>query len=70
MPELTAVLQATRTNAHEDRKFFAALQGIDMDKQAGEAKFKQIMESVAGEAADPMANLFDVEDMTEGENVG
>lgn len=70
MPELTAVLQATREQAHEERKFLAALQGIDMDKQAGEAKFKEIMDSVSGGETDPMASLFDVEDMTEAENNG
>lgn len=66
MPELSAILKASRDKSHEDRRFFAALQGVDLDKQAGEAKFKEIMESVGAPQADPMDGLFDVEDMTEG----
>lgn len=65
MPELSAILKASRDKTHEDRRFFAALQGVDLDKQAGEAKFKEIMESVGATQADPMDGLFDVEDMTD-----
>ena len=32
MPELVAILNAKSKQEHEDRKFFAALQGVDMDK--------------------------------------
>ena len=32
MPELVAILNAKGKQEHEDRKFFAALQGVDMDK--------------------------------------
>lgn len=32
MPELMAVLEASRKKLHEDRKFSAAIQGIDIDK--------------------------------------
>lgn len=31
MPELTAILKASRDKVHEDRKFNAAIQGIDLD---------------------------------------
>lgn len=35
MDELTAVLEASRDNTHEERKFFAALKGVDLDKESG-----------------------------------
>lgn len=31
MPELTAILSSKREKEFEDRKFFAALQGVDID---------------------------------------
>ncbi len=31
MPELTAILKAQRDNIHAERKFAAAIQGIDLD---------------------------------------
>lgn len=36
MPELTAILKASRDRIHEDRKFSAAIQGIDLDKESGQ----------------------------------
>lgn len=36
MPELTAILKAHRDKLHEDRKFSAAIQGIDLDAQSGD----------------------------------
>ena len=35
MDELTAVLEASRDNTHEERKFFAALKGVDLDEAGG-----------------------------------
>lgn len=35
MPELTAILEAKRENDYTDKKFMAAIQGIDLDKQTG-----------------------------------
>jgi hypothetical protein len=35
MPELTATLSAKRDNDYQDKKFFAAIQGVDLDKQSG-----------------------------------
>lgn len=32
MPELSAVLKASREEKHNDRKFLAALKGVDLDK--------------------------------------
>mgnify|MGYP000896199655 CR=1 FL=1 len=32
MPELSAVLKSSRDKEHEERKFLAAIQGIDLDK--------------------------------------
>lgn len=34
MPELTEILAAKREQQHFDRKFFAALQGVDIDENA------------------------------------
>lgn len=37
MPELTSILEAKRENDYADKKFMAAIQGIDLDKQAGKS---------------------------------
>lgn len=34
MPELMAILVAKREQEHENKKFFAALQGVDIDKNS------------------------------------
>lgn len=34
MPELTAILVAKRESDYENRKFLAAIQGIDLDKES------------------------------------
>lgn len=34
MPELVSILVAKREKDHEDRKFLAAIQGIDLDKDS------------------------------------
>ena len=34
MPELSAILNATREGKHSDRKFLAALKGVDLDKES------------------------------------
>jgi len=35
MPELVAILVAKSEKDNQDRKFFAALQGVDLDKNSG-----------------------------------
>ena len=35
MDELTAVLEANRDHVHQERKFFAALKGVDLDEAGG-----------------------------------
>lgn len=35
MPELMATLSAKRDSDYQEKKFFAALQGVDLDKQSG-----------------------------------
>jgi hypothetical protein len=35
MPELTAILVAKYENDRQDKKFLAALQGVDLDKESG-----------------------------------
>lgn len=38
MPELTAVLNAKREDDYNHKKFLAAIQGVDLDKEAGRSK--------------------------------
>jgi translation initiation factor 1 (eIF-1/SUI1) len=38
MPELMAILVAKREREHEERKFFAAIQGIDIDKNSSQGQ--------------------------------
>ena len=38
MPELIAVLSAKKENDYEEKKFLAALQGVDLDGETGEQK--------------------------------
>jgi len=35
MPEIMAILDAKRTDDYQDKKFFAAIEGVDLDKQTG-----------------------------------
>lgn len=37
MPELTATLSSKRELEYQDKKFMAAMQGVDLDKQSGKA---------------------------------
>lgn len=37
MPEITATLNAKRENEYNEKKFLAAIQGIDLDKQSGKS---------------------------------
>ena len=36
MPELTAILKASRDANHSERRFLAAIQGIDLDEATEE----------------------------------
>lgn len=38
MPELVAILDAKRKKDYEEKKFLAAIQGIDLDEQTGKSK--------------------------------
>ena len=38
MPELTATIIAKREDEHQERKFLAAMQGVDLDAQDGETR--------------------------------
>jgi hypothetical protein len=35
MPELTSILETKRELDYQEKKFFAAIQGVDLDKQTG-----------------------------------
>jgi hypothetical protein len=38
MPELTATLEIKREIDYQDKKFNAAMQGVDLDKQSGKSE--------------------------------
>lgn len=38
MPELVATLEAKTKSEYEDKKFLAAMQGVDLDKNSGSSK--------------------------------
>lgn len=46
MPELTEILVAKRKSDHEQRKFFAALQGVDLEDSDGENKKQTTFEDI------------------------
>lgn len=54
MPELTAVLSASREKIYGDRKFAASLKGIDLDEQSSGDEWEKLKARVAsrGKAAD------------------
>jgi len=35
MPELTSILSSKRYSDYQDKKFLAAMQGVDLDKESG-----------------------------------
>lgn len=61
MPELIATLDASREQRHIDRKFFAALQGVDLDEGSKQEEKKPVskMEELrtkvltGGQSSDP-----------------
>lgn len=58
MPELTATLEAKRNVDYQEKKFFAAIQGVDLDKQSGKKEANKWEEMKArvfskGGTADP-----------------
>jgi opacity protein-like surface antigen len=46
MPELTALLVAKREKDYDDKKFFAAIQGIDLDKESGKNRGQKEWEDI------------------------
>lgn len=56
MPELVATLNAKKDSEYQERKFFAAIQGIDLDKQSGKNDEWEKMKAKVfskGKTADP-----------------
>jgi hypothetical protein len=51
MDELTAVLEASRDHTHEERKFFAALKGVDLGGAAKDARDIASLQGVNGKKA-------------------
>lgn len=81
MPELNAVLIESRRQKEDDRRFLAALQGVDLDAGRTEDEFKRIQENArkrveemtGQKLADPMmsdfiSNGIDVETVVEVTN--
>jgi hypothetical protein len=46
MPELMATLSSRRELEYEEKKFLAAIQGVDLDKQSGSSKGQQEWEDM------------------------
>jgi len=58
MPELTATLKSKRDLDYQEKKFLAAIQGVDLDKQSGKDKTNAWEEMKArvfsgGQTSDP-----------------
>jgi translation initiation factor 1 (eIF-1/SUI1) len=56
MPELVAILEAKREQDHTERKFMAALQGVDIDKnKAAQNEWESLKARVysKGKTSDP-----------------
>lgn len=63
MPELTSILSSKREKEFEDRKFFAALQGVDLDgvnssggKQRGQKEWEDLKARVFSRGATTDSN--------------
>lgn len=46
MPELTATLKALRESQYQERKFLAALQGVDLDESASKSEGQTTFEDI------------------------
>jgi len=46
MPELTVTLLSKREKDYEEKKFLAAIQGIDLDKETGHSKGQKEWEDI------------------------
>jgi hypothetical protein len=56
MSEITATLEAKREQDYSDKKFFAAIQGVDLDKQSGKSDAWEEMKArvfSGGASSDP-----------------
>ena len=56
MPELIAILETRRENDYNEKKFLAAIQGVDLDKQSGKNNAWEEMKArvfSGGKAKDP-----------------
>jgi hypothetical protein len=46
MPELTHLLVTKREKDYDEKKFFAAIQGVDLDKESGQADSQKAWEDM------------------------
>jgi hypothetical protein len=51
MPELVAILEAKNNQDYENRKFMAALQGVDLDSSSSENKWEEMKARVFSNGA-------------------
>jgi hypothetical protein len=51
MPELVAILEAKNNQDYENRKFMAALQGVDLDSSSSENKWEEMKARVYSKGA-------------------
>ena len=57
MAELVAILESMRDKEYSERKFSAAMQGVDLDKQTG-GRSKQVGQKKASTFEDIQARVF------------
>ncbi len=51
MPELVAILEAKNNQDYDNRKFMAALQGVDLDSSSSENKWEEMKARVFSNGA-------------------
>lgn len=66
MPELASILEAKRKQDYEEKKFLAALQGVDLDKSAGKTEdalqkvISRAKERVGANSSTPVVDSNDI----------
>lgn len=56
MPELLTILDSKRKSEHNEHKFFAAIQGIDLDKGSGSDEWEEMKNRVFSKVSSSSGN--------------
>lgn len=72
MPELLAIIDAKRKSEHNEQRFFAAIQGIDLDKNAGEDAWEAMKNRVfnSGSNQNDITSLQGLNAQAQGFGIG